>query len=172
MATLFTIGYERSSPDLLVDALIDAGVSVLVDIRAVPVSRRRGFSKRDLSARIQEAGLRYRHMAALGNPKAGRDAGREGRIEEFRKIYAAQLQSDAAKAALVDLAALARQEAVCLLCYERDASQCHRSIAATALAGRYDLSVRDLTPETGPGAASTVELPQVAPRTNGPADDG
>ena len=161
MTTLFTIGYEQTSPDLLVDALTGAGATALVDVRAFPVSRRRGFSKRDLARRVEEAGLQYRHLVALGNPKAGRDAGKAGQMAEFRRIYADQLATDAARAALVELAALAEAEAVCLLCYERDASTCHRAIVAGVLADRHDLQIRHLTPETGtPTAGGGAGRPQ------------
>ena len=169
MATIFTIGYEQSSPDLLVDALVGAGVTMLADIRAVPASRRRGFSKRALSARVEDAGLRYRHLVALGNPKAGRDAGRAGRMDEFRRIYAQQLDSDAAKVALGDLARLSAAETLCLLCYERDAEHCHRSIVAAALADACTLTVHHLSPETGPATASSMAH-EGEPRAPGTAD--
>ena len=162
MTTLFTIGYEQTSPDLLVDALTGAGATALVDIRAVPVSRRRGFSKRDLAGRVEEAGLQYRHLVALGNPKAGRDAGRAGQMAEFQRIYADQLATDAARAALVELAALAEAEAVCLLCYERDASTCHRAIVAGVLAEQHGVQIRHLMPETG--AATAGGSPSRPPR--------
>ncbi len=156
MTTLFTIGYEQSSADHLVDALVAAGVTVLADIRAVPVSRRRGFSKRQLAERVEQAGLKYRHLVALGNPKAGRDAGRAGQMAEFRRIYADQLSTDAARSALVELGALAEAEAVCLMCYERDAGTCHRSIVADLLAVQRQFQIRHLTPEMGPAAADPV----------------
>ncbi len=153
MTTLYTIGYEQSSADRLVDALVSAGVTVLADIRAVPVSRRRGFSKRQLAGRVEQAGLQYRHLVPLGNPKAGRDAGRAGQMMEFRRIYADQLATEPARAALVELGALAEAEAVCLLCYERDPGTCHRSIVADLLAGQHQFQIRHLTPQMGPATA-------------------
>ncbi|MCB9946560.1 MAG: DUF488 domain-containing protein [Rhodospirillaceae bacterium] len=151
MTTVFTIGYERASPEEVVQALKAAGVTVLADVRAVPNSRRRGFSKRALTAAMEDAGLHYRHFVALGNPKEGREAGHAGRMDDFRRIFAAQLATDAAGAALQDLADLVEREQVCLLCYEADADHCHRSIVAAALGSRMALDIRHLRAAAGPG---------------------
>ena len=75
---LFTIGYERRSPDELVRVLGDAGVTLLADVRELPNSRRRGFSKNALAAALGEAGILYAHERALGNPKPYRDAWKRG----------------------------------------------------------------------------------------------
>ena len=48
-STIVSVGYEGRSVDELVDALVDAGVSVLVDVRENAISRKRGLSKRALA---------------------------------------------------------------------------------------------------------------------------
>src|SRR3569833_4765664 len=97
--TLSTIGYEAATQAAVIDKLKQAGVEVLVDVRAVAASRRAGFSKTLLAASLAEAGIDYRHLRQLGTPKPGRDAARHGRIDEMHAIYeehqtepAAQLQ--------------------------------------------------------------------------------
>jgi uncharacterized protein (DUF488 family) len=72
-STVFTIGYERRSPDGLVRDLAGAGVTLLADVRELPLSRRRGFSRTALAAALGQAGLAYVHERALGNPKPYRD---------------------------------------------------------------------------------------------------
>lgn len=151
MTTLFTIGYERASPEDVVRALTEAGVTLLADIRAVPNSRRRGFSKRALAAQMEEAGLQYRHFVALGNPKEGREAGHAGRMDDFRRIFAGQLASPEAQTALGELADLVGHEQVCLMCYEADAALCHRSLVAVALEARQPLEIRHLRAAGGSG---------------------
>jgi uncharacterized protein (DUF488 family) len=132
---LFTIGYERRSPDELVRELTEAGVTLLADVRELPLSRRRGFSKTALAAVLADAGIEYVHERALGNPKAYRDAWKGGDAEAGRAGYLAHLASGSSEA--VD--ALARRVAeggVCLLCVEHDAADCHRTLLAAALGER------------------------------------
>lgn len=94
MATLFTIGYEQHrSPSTLIDALLDAGVRRLVDVRELPLSRRRGFSKTALSAALADAEIEYEHVRALGNPKPYRELYRSGRVSEGEKRYRAHLHN-------------------------------------------------------------------------------
>ena len=103
---LFTIGYERSSLADVVAALGDTGVTTLVDVREAPWSRRPEFTKRALGEAMAAAGIGYRHMKALGTPKAGRDAARAGDTAGFHAIFEAQLATEAARAQLGEVAAL------------------------------------------------------------------
>jgi uncharacterized protein (DUF488 family) len=133
--TLFTIGYERRSPDELVRALGDAGVTLLADVRELPNSRRRGFSKNALAAALGEAGIAYAHERALGNPKPYRDAWKGGDAEAGRAGYAAHIAGESS-AAVDALAARVEQGGVCLLCVEHDPGDCHRTLLAAALGER------------------------------------
>ncbi|MGN3973467.1 DUF488 domain-containing protein [Tsuneonella sp. SYSU-LHT278] len=133
MGTIFTIGYEQATQAALVAALRDAGVEVLADIRYLPLSRRPGFSKSSLRAAIEEAGLEYRHFRHLGTPAEGRAAARRGDHAELARIYAGQLELPEALQQMAEIRALAEDRRVALLCYERDAAQCHRSLLFAAL---------------------------------------
>lgn len=137
-----TIGYEGATPARLIDALREAGVATLVDVRALANSRRPGFSKRALAEALEEAGIGYVHMRALGTPAEGRAAVRSGRPAVMRRIFAAHLKGTEAQAALADLADRARRESVCLMCLEADPALCHRTLVAEAL----DLPIRHLHP--------------------------
>ncbi len=131
--TIFTIGYEGTDIDRFVGTLVDVGVDVLVDVRAVTVSRKKGFSKNGLRARLEAEGIGYVHLRGLGDPKPGREAARAGRYDEFRSIYSDHLGSPEAQADLAALGTLSREKATCLMCFERDPSACHRSIVALAI---------------------------------------
>jgi uncharacterized protein (DUF488 family) len=141
-ASVATIGYENATPDRLVAALREAGIATLVDVRAVANSRRPGFAKRALSAAMEEAGIGYLHLPALGTPAAGRQAARSGRPEVMRRIFTAHLAGTEAQAALSGLADQARREPVCLLCLEADPAHCHRTLVAEAIG----LPIRHLSP--------------------------
>ena len=135
MTALFTIGYERATPPALLAALRAAGVRRVVDVRALANSRRPGFAKRALSAALEEAGIGYLHLRALGTPPEGREAVRAGRPEVMRRIFARHLAGVKAQAALAALADEARCNGpICLLCLEADPRNCHRSLVAEALA--------------------------------------
>jgi len=136
MTTIFTIGYEGTDIERFVATLEAAGIRRLADVRAVAVSRKKGFSKTKLSARLAVAGIRYAHFRALGDPKPGREAARAGRHEEFLKIYTNHLRLHDSLNALDALEAFSVDEPTCLLCYEHDPATCHRLIVAERIVAR------------------------------------
>jgi uncharacterized protein (DUF488 family) len=128
--TLATIGYEGTTIGSVVTTLKDAKVAVLIDVRAVPQSRKPGFSKRQLAATLDEAGIAYVHLQALGTPKPGRDAVRSGHPERMVTIFREHMTGDRPLAELAQAKQLARERPVCLLCFERNHTTCHRSLVA------------------------------------------
>jgi uncharacterized protein (DUF488 family) len=132
---LFTIGYEGRTVAELVDVLRGAGVERVVDVRELPLSRRRGFSKPPLAAALAEAGIAYEHARELGNPKEIRERFRLGDTDAGLGAYRAHLYGKAYPA-VVDLAASLGSSATCLLCLEADHERCHRSVIASAVAER------------------------------------
>jgi uncharacterized protein (DUF488 family) len=144
--TLFTIGYEDATPARLIEALHGAGVTTLVDVRALANSRKPGFAKTALSAALAEAGIGYQHVKALGTPAEGRAAVRAGRPGEMRRIFGAHLAGLEAQAALAALTDRARRETVCLLCLESDPARCHRTLVAEAVAATFGATVTHLHP--------------------------
>jgi uncharacterized protein (DUF488 family) len=143
---LRTIGYEAATQGAVIDCLKQAGVEVVIDVRAVASSRRAGFSKTILAASLAAAGIDYVHLRALGTPKAGRQAVRAGHVAEMEKIYAAHLQEPEAQLQLAEALDIARERTAALLCYEADAQHCHRRIVAGALMEAERFEVEDLTP--------------------------
>ncbi len=131
---LATIGYEGAPLDAVLGTLQAAGVGLLVDVRAVASSRRPGFSKRQLAAGLEGVGIGYLHLRSLGTPAEGRQAARAGRHDELRRVYEAHLATEGARKGLAELEALvASGRQVCLLCFERQAEHCHRSMVAERL---------------------------------------
>jgi len=124
---IFTIGYEGATQKELIAALRQAGVQRVIDVRAVPNSRKPGFSKNVLAAGLAESGIDYVHLKALGTPPAGREAARKGDWETMNRIYAEQLETPEAGAEAARMIALAEETPTALLCFERDPAQCHRT---------------------------------------------
>ena len=142
---LFTIGYEQTPAKSVLDELEQAGVKLLVDVRAVASSRRPGFSKSQLAAGLDERGIAYLHLRGLGTPKEGRLAARAGQYDTLEKIYAKHLKTPQAKEELDELAALVKKSGpVCILCYERDHRHCHRRWIAEIIEQRDEVRVDNL----------------------------
>ena len=139
---IFTIGYEATNVGEFLAALAAAGVKRVIDVRAVPNSRRPGFSKTPLRNALAEADIDYVHLRALGTPAAGREAARRGRHEDLKRIYAGQLELPEAIAEGAQMLELARERPSALLCYERDPAGCHRTLLLAAVAP--DAEVVDL----------------------------
>lgn len=125
---LFTIGYEGATQDEVIAALTAAGVQQLIDVRALPLSRRPGFSKTALRAGLAERGIDYVHLRALGTPPAGREAARRGRHAEMAALYRDVLTEPAAIVAAEQVRALAGEAPTALLCFEREPGHCHRQV--------------------------------------------
>src|SRR3954468_14464758 len=136
MTTLFTIGYQDADADRVLAALQSAGVAAVADVRAVVSSRKRGVSKSALRESLDAAGIDYRHFRDLGTPAAGRQAARAGDAAGMRRVFCEQLATDAARAALDDLAGVAANRPTCLLCFCRDPAMCHRRVIAERLQPR------------------------------------
>ncbi len=128
MQSLTTIGYAHATQDALIAALREAKVEFLADIRALPLSRRAGFSKNSLKAAVEEAGIAYAHFKHLGTPKEGRDAARKGDYATLRRVYEGQLELPEALAQMAEIKTLAAEKRICLLCYCGEAEKCHRSL--------------------------------------------
>ena len=141
---LFTIGYEKAAFFGVLAALQAAQVTDLIDVRDLPLSRRPGFSKRQLAAGLESAGIAYHHLRALGTPPEGREANRRKQWPRFWEIVDARLATPEAAFDLDRAAGLGTAGRVCLLCYEADPAICHRCRVAEILASRHGLQVEHL----------------------------
>jgi uncharacterized protein (DUF488 family) len=144
-----TVGYQGATVQSFLDALREAGVELLVDVRAVASSRRPGFAKSALAANLEGAGIDYLHLRDLGTPAPGRAAARAGRHAEMRRIFRQHLKTEAARSALKTLAGIVRSRRACLLCFEADPTHCHRSLVADALGALVHLRITHLAPTGG-----------------------
>lgn len=130
--TIYTIGYEGATMDEFLAALKAAGVERVIDVRALPLSRRPGFSKSTLAASLNDVGIDYVHLKALGTPKEGRDAAKKGDVMTLERVYERQLQLPEAQAQAAQMRSLAAERRSALLCFERDPCHCHRTLLLAA----------------------------------------
>lgn len=139
---LFTIGYEKKALPSFLARVEEAGVETLLDVRELPLSRVRGFSKTALSAALEARGITYRHFPALGSPRELRRALHEtGDFPAFTRGYLAHLQGQAD--AVQEAQQLAYDRTCCLLCFEQNHQQCHRQYVAMEIktVGRNGLNI-------------------------------
>lgn len=130
---IFTIGYEATTMADFLATLKGAGVERVIDVRALPLSRRPGFSKSSLAASLSEAGIAYVHLKALGTPKPGRDAAKKGDVATLKAVYADQLDLPEAQVQAAQMLELAGEMPSALLCFERDPCHCHRTLLLEAV---------------------------------------
>ena len=144
MPMITTVGYEKAELDDFIATLQAASVECVIDVRELPLSRKRGFSKTALREALDGAGIRYVHLKALGDPKPGREAARAGRFAEFSAIYRKHLATPEAQDALELAGEFVEAAKCCLLCYERDPEHCHRKVVAESLSHAYNTDVLHL----------------------------
>ncbi|MEO0080742.1 MAG: DUF488 domain-containing protein [candidate division WOR-3 bacterium] len=132
---LLTAGYEGRTTDEFIAVLKQEKVAVVADVRQLPLSRRRGFSKSALATFLPLNGIQYVSLRELGTPVAVRKQYRmTGSFEELARQYLAYVAT--VDDSVESLYQMAVAKPCCLLCYERDPKQCHRSLLALVLAGR------------------------------------
>lgn len=136
---LIGVGYEGQDIDTFVRGLEARGVDVVVDVRLNAISRKKGFSKKALRAALDEAGIGYRHMPILGNPRSNRDGFRAPGTDEARSAhdnYRRLLQEELQSGAIDDLAHAALTNHVAVMCFEASERCCHRSLVIEAVERR------------------------------------
>jgi uncharacterized protein (DUF488 family) len=138
-ADFFTVGYERLSAEELFSLLEGAGVRCLADVRANPWSQVPDYCAAALEEKMRELGesrgytIEYVSVRELGNPF------RDG---DWKDQYRRSLSSK--DEAIERLWAMIRSRPTALLCYEKDPSDCHRSILSAMLRERYGIEPADL----------------------------
>jgi uncharacterized protein (DUF488 family) len=130
---LYTVGYEGQSIEHFLRRLREAGIQTVIDVRELPLSRKRGFSKRALAAVLAAHSISYIHLPALGCPKPVRDRLKaDGDWGRYARDFAAHLATQGEFTARV--AEMARTRICGLLCFEADFDRCHRSLVARKVA--------------------------------------
>lgn len=142
---LWSTGYEGRTIESFVAALVEAGVETVADVRLTPISRKPGFSKTRLRGALADADISYLHLRALGNPKDNRAPFWDGRVREGLAGFERVLQEEQAQEQLAQLAVLAEETSVAVLCFEQDESRCHRQAVLAEIHRRTELPVSALT---------------------------
>ncbi len=144
---LFTFGYEGLDIKDFIARLKAMKVRSVVDVRELPLSRKKGFSKTAFCEQLHQAGIAYLHAPALGCPKSIRDRYRaDGDWPQYSRDFLAYLKGQ--QETLQELTKIARATTACLVCFEADYTRCHRSYVARAAHRLGAPEVRHLTSKT------------------------
>src|SRR5438132_10504200 len=160
MRTIATVGVYESSLNDFLETLRRYQVALLVDVR-----QRRGVRGREygwanslrLQAALAQAGILYRHVPELAPTTELRQlqyreddrlrVGKRSRVEladEYRRRYLHEVLDQVDLGAI--LGSLPEDATSALLCVERDARACHRSLIAARLQAQYGVAVVNLVP--------------------------
>ena len=145
---ILTLGHSVRPQEQTLALLQENRISLLVDVRAYPRSRRNPQYNSDVvAAALQESGIGYRHLRALGGMREPKvDSVNQGLAEGFRG-YADYMQTPEFEAALSELIGLAERHSLAIMCAEAKPAECHRSLISDALSAR-GVKVRHII---GPG---------------------
>ncbi len=129
---VFTVGYEGRTLDEFLTMVRENHIQRIVDVRELPLSRKKGFSRGQLQRALEDRGVAYLPMRELGSPRHVRQEYKSGGdFGEFSRKYRTHLDSQ--RPSLVALRALSSEMSSAILCYERDWKTCHRSMLASFL---------------------------------------
>ncbi|MBU1237061.1 MAG: DUF488 domain-containing protein [Gammaproteobacteria bacterium] len=144
---LFTFGYEGLNIDSFVARLKEVGVGVIVDVRELPLSRKKGFSKTAFAETLNRHGIEYLHVPALGCPRPVRNAYRNNQNwDAYTRGFLAHLRKQ--KDAVAEVTSVSRSLTACLVCFESDFNYCHRSMVAAAIRAAGGPRIVHLTAKT------------------------
>lgn len=141
MGEIYTVGYEGRTIEEFVELLCSHQVEVLADVRELPLSRKKGFSKTALKAALEDSGIAYLHFKELGNPKAIRKSG--AGVDAILAAYDAHME-DRWGEALAGVSAVVEGKRVALMCFEADPCECHRTSVAKQLAARLGVGLVEI----------------------------
>jgi uncharacterized protein (DUF488 family) len=123
---IYTIGYEGREIEEFVNRLKSFKITRLIDVREIPSSRKKGFSKSILSERLESENIEYLHFKVLGSPADIRDKLRtDGNYDSFFKAYSKYLAKN--MDAVAEIHGFIISGVNCLMCFERLPNKCHRS---------------------------------------------
>lgn len=147
MNNIYTIGYEGLDIERFISLLRSNGVETVVDVRELPLSRKRGFSKNSLRDVLNLNGFEYIHMVKLGCPKSVRNQYKEdGNWGKYKTGFLKHLKAQ--QETVEELAEVAASSPCALLCFEADFNVCHRSMVAEAVQNINGMAVSHLQPAT------------------------
>ena len=126
MTHVYTIGHSNHDWGLFYRLLKPQGIQTLVDVRSKPVSRHASFAnKRKLPALLEQEGIGHVHFGdSLGAKPSDPSLYDAEGAPDYEKIAATPAFSEGVE----ELAELAGETVVAMMCAEEDPEKCHRRL--------------------------------------------
>lgn len=127
---IYTIGYEGLSQKVFLAWLNRYDINLIADVRHLPLSRKKGFSKNSLNESLAKNNIEYLSFRELGTSKDMRSKLlSSGDYTNFFKNYKDNLSKKTEQ--INELCEILNSgKRIALLCFEHDAQKCHRKILA------------------------------------------
>lgn len=147
-ANIFTVGHSSHSAEAFVSLLRNHGITVVVDVRSVPYSRRNPHFSRDfLNAFLKQHGFGYE---SLGRWLGGRSDDPVHYDDDGRIRYDVLAQSDHFEAGIESVLRGSDEHTIALMCSEGRPEDCHRAILiGQHLYDVFDVQVTHILPNGG-----------------------
>ena len=127
MNKIYHVGYEKQEIDVFIKHLKKSKIQTLIDVRELPLSRKKGFSKNSLKNFLHNNDIDYVHIRQLGTPKKMRkDLKESGDYLDFFKKYRIYIKDKHTE--IKKLVKMLKYKTLCIMCFEKDSQLCHRSI--------------------------------------------
>jgi uncharacterized protein (DUF488 family) len=135
---LLTIGHSNRPIEALLAMLREAGVKRLVDVRAIPRSRRwPQYNAEPLKRSLAEAGIDYLWRGeALGGLRKTSPGSPHVAIDDAFRGFADHMATPAFAAAIDELLETAARTPTAIMCAEKLPAECHRSLIADYVLAR------------------------------------
>jgi len=124
---IYTMGYEGIKIENFIEKIKSNNIKIIIDVRDYPKSRKRGFSKSQLEKILKDRHILYFHFKELGTPiELRKYLKKYNDFKRFKKDFKKLLADK--EGDIKKLIYLARESSICLMCFERKADTCHRSL--------------------------------------------
>lgn len=133
--TLYTIGHSTRDINTFIDLLLQHKITVLVDVRSLPGSRKfPHFNQEDLAQSLKENAIEYRHFDGLGGRRKPKENSKNTvwRNKSFQ-AYADYMETEEFRKALDELIQIAKQKTTAIMCSEAVWWRCHRALISDFL---------------------------------------
>jgi len=149
--TLFTIGHSTHSIEEFIGLLKTHRIEEIADVRSIPKSRHvPQFNTDALRDPLEQAGIRYTHIARLGGRRHTRkDSVNTGWRNASFRGYADYMATPPFAEGLAELIEIARSRRTAIMCAEAVPWRCHRSLIADAMTVK-GWKVRDIVSSAAP----------------------
>lgn len=141
---IYTVGYEGKDIDSFLTNILKKGIENIIDVRCNAVSRKFGFSKKQLSLACNKLKIHYIHIPALGIPSESRQSLKTQK--DYDKLFISYTENILPNHIKEqnEVLAIMNEKPSALMCYEENPMQCHRTYLAKSIASKSNKKIMQI----------------------------